>query len=353
MNSVNVWFAETWLSGLQVRLNSGEAQDVSDGYGAPLGVLYYDGDLNEILRDTTSVFRFNADYLSRNFYFSREAAQEAAEKAGLADHPTGGIQEGHICPAQYKPVKLPTEVFLLENEKGLYCRMNLHPEIFGMHQKGKMYFVDRSCRDDLCFGPAVITEVHERTSYGFMIGHAKQFEPPSDLQLAAQVTYSGDYKQMIRFCSNKFGHFVQIGKKCFVLKDGMAFSEYQLNHYDSNITVLREISGEDLVCQVYHGCDFKDLIARFGHFNFEGYHATPSTKFLSHLFDEAVTAGFIELKTTNNVNFVLVDQEKLAQALDQFTKEEMKRICESCAEINRKANAEMYNKVRNGKVRLV
>lgn len=352
MNSVNVWFAETWLSGLQVRLNAGEALDASDGYGAPLGVLHYEGDLNEILQTTETVYRFNADYLARNFYFSQTEAYKAAEKAGLADHPTGAIQGGHIIPARYKAVTLPTEVFLHENERGLYCRMNLHPEIFGTRQKGKMYFVDRSCRDKLCMGPAVITEVHERTSYGFITGHMKQFEVPSDLQLAAQVAFSGDYKQPVRFCSNRFGHFAKIGKKCFVLKDGMAYSEYALDQYDPNVTVHKETLGEDLVCKVYHSCNFLELVSKFGRFNFESHYATPSIKFYFPLFDEAVNTGFIDLKTTNNVDFVTVNLKKLAESLDQFTQEEMKRIYETCADINKKANAEMSNKIRNGKVHL-
>lgn len=338
MNSVNVWFADTWLSGLQVRLNAGEAIDASDGYAAPLGVLYFDGDLNEILCNTTTVYRFNADYLSRSFYFSKEAALEAAEKAGLVDSPEGGIQEGHICPAQYKRVELPVEVFLNENERGLYCRMNLHPEIFGTRQKGKMYFVDKSCLDTLCVGPAVITKVFERTSYGFMVGHMKQFDPPSDLQLAVQVAYSGNYKQPVRFCTNKFGRFAKLGKKCFVLKDGIPFSDYDLDTYDNNATVYKEVIGEDLVCQVYHGCQFEELVSKFGSVDFDLQHSIPCHKHLSPLFEEAVSSGFIELRTYSNVDFVCVNEKKLADALDQFNRGEMKLIYETCAEINKGAN---------------
>lgn len=365
MNEIKVWSTDTWSCGTQVRFNAGEAIDMSDNHNAQAGVLYFDGNLEEILKNISDVFRYNLDYLARFFYFSEEDALNAAKKARpewVEEH-GNCVQKCYIEPAQYKPVTLPVHVMLETSAKGLYCRMNLRPDVFGTRNHGKMYFPDRSCKDDLCAGPAVITEVTERTSYGFLKGHMQQFQAPSDEQLSNYIIDLNLYDFYFRFCTNKFGSFVLyhaphlIGDTCLILKDGIVhISDYSLDQYDPDITVKETIKGVDLVCQGYQGCNFNELICKFGRFEFANRSFLPvpttSPRFLSDLFDEAVSYGFISLKSSLNIEYVEVNVPKLKTVIDQFSREEMREITSLCADINEKANKAIQSKIKNGKIHL-
>ncbi len=175
MNHVQVWSTYAGLRGIQVRLTAGEAIDASLHDDVLEGVLYYEGDLDEILQEKREVFCYNKEHLARYFYFSKEAALQAARISNpewVEEH-SNIVRKCYICPAKYKRVDLPVEAILSQNEKGLYCRMNLRPDVFGTRTAGKMYFPDRSCKNQLRPGPVVITEVFERTSYGFIVCHMK------------------------------------------------------------------------------------------------------------------------------------------------------------------------------------
>lgn len=356
MNEIKVWSTDTWSCGTQVRFNAGEAIDLSDNHNALAGVLYFDGNLEELLKNTSSVYRYNLDYLRRFFYFSEEDALNAAREARpeWVDENGSCVQKCYIEPAQYKPVALPVCTVLETNAKGLYCRLNLRPDVFGTHTPGKIYFPDHSCKDKLCAGPVVITEVKERTSYGFVKGYPRQFQAPTDEQLSNYIIESNLYDFNFRFCTNRFGSFVfcPATDTCFVLKDGNVHKTYPLNEYDPDITVREEVKGVDLVCQGYQGCNFDELVSKFGAFQFVDPFASTSSRYLSDLFDEAVSFGFISLRSSHGVEYVEVHANVLKTAIDQFSREEMQELFSLCADLNEKANKAIQAKIRSGKIRL-
>lgn len=353
MEQVRIWFTQTACCGLRVRFTAGEAIDAGDGYGTPEGVLYYEGNLEELLQKYTEVYRYNEEGRGRYFYFSDEEALQEAVKCGFENN-EDFIQIADIKPAVYKAVELPITEELFQGTRGVYTRMNLHPEIFGTRRSGKLYFPDKSCKDNLCPGPAVITEVIERTNFGFFKGYMRQYAAPTEKSIAGYIVSKCMYDRSVRFCNNKFGYFVLVDEICLVAdKEGSAIvASIRPDAYDPNYNVTKTVSGADIVCQLYHGCPFKELVGKFGKFEFEGYKSSVSSKFISHLFDEAVNCGFISLKSMNNVDFVEIYREGLEEALNQFSADEMREISEKCAEINAKANEAIRAKIRSGKIRL-
>ncbi len=358
MNEVTIWSSKSAPSNTEVRFTAGEAIDAGWSWSreALPGVLYYTGDLASILKITSSVYHYPMDYLSRYFYFSKEEALQEAKKARPEWVQFHGnlVQECHILPKQYKPVELPVYAELEQGRKGLMCRMNLRPDVFGTHTQGKLYFPDRSCEEGLCIGPIVVTGVKERTNYGFIQCHMRQFEVPSDEAVSNFIISRNLYEGTVKFCSNKFGQFVLIDEVvCLIKQEKEAvICDIRLDKYDSNVVVKETIIGRDLVCQGYQGCSFKELVSKFGRFQYESHQATENTKFISKLFDEAIRYGFVSLKTIHNVDFVEVNKRKLEEAMDQFSREEMDKIITVCSDLNEKANKAIRSKVKNGKIRL-
>lgn len=335
-------------------------------------MLHYEGDLNKLAEDHDQVWcvcdsisdQSLVERVSKHFYFSREEAIAAAQKAGLTD---AGVWNCHSMfidsPGEYAPIQLPVRTILVRNEKGLYCRLNLHPEEDGYHARGKIFFPDRQCADTLCEGPVCIKTVADKGNYGFFVGEMVQYKAPSDEQVSEYIIQNNLYESKVHFMKGKFGTYVSIPSlsaisgsylDCLVLgPNGNVEKSCDMTEYgEAASKCTEEILGVDLVCQGYQGCDFQEFYNRFVKFEFDPFGATWSTKFISKLFDEAMRCRFIALKTIHNVDFVEVSKARLMEALDQFSREEMAEIIAKVNEINTKANEALKSKVRSGKLRL-
>lgn len=355
----------------RVFLSKGQAVDfILRGHYKEI-VLHYEGDLNKLVEDNNLVWYVTdtisdpdiMEVVSRNFYFSREEAIEAAKKAGLDAGVWNSYSVFIDSPGDYVPVQLPVQTTLLRNEKGLYCRLNLHPEEEGLHAKGKIFFPDRACAEHLCEGPVMIHSVKDKGNYGFFSGEMVQFKAPSDAQVSEYIIKNSLYESKVRFMEGKFGTYANIYNSSNTLfscrdylvlrPDGCVEKNYDMAEYGEVASkCTEEILGVDLVCQGYQGCNFEDFYNRFVRFGFDAYGAIWSTRFISKLFDEAIKCGFIAIKSTNHVDFVEVSKARLMEALDQFSQEEMAEIIAKVNEINNKANEDIQNKIRSGKLRL-
>lgn len=354
-------------SNYTVVLSKGQAKDKGRGYYREV-FLHYEGDLDGLVKNNEQVWFITdtisnpslIESISKHFYFNREEAIEAAKKAGLED---AGVWNCHGVVIEdnddYKPVQLPVRAIWAQGEKGLFCRLHLHPEEDGWGSNGKVFFPDRVCAGKLCTGPVIIQSVKDKGNYGFFTGEMVQYKAPTDEQMAEYVIQNDLYDFKVRFMSGLFGSYVHIfgvpgAIDCFVqAADGNVEKNYDMTEYGEAASYCTEaIQGVDLVCQGFQGCDFEEFYGRFVLFDFGAYRASHSIKFISKLFDEAIKYRFISLKTTNNVDFVEVDKKQLMYALDQFSREEMAEIIAKVNEINNKANEAIRSKVRSGKVRL-
>lgn len=354
MDKIKVWYYNSPF-GREVCFTIGEAKDFGSGI-CEEGVLYYEGDLQSHLQQNPYVYCFHIGYLCNRFYLSKQNALERAklaESAWVEEFGESAIYEYHVEPQRYFPVKFPVSTILVGGGRGLLCRMNLRPDENGTKSAGKIYFPDRSCAEELCAGPAVITEVKDHGNYGFFKAHMRHFEAPSNEEVSLFIIKNGLYDQQVYFCSNKFGNFVTINMICLIKSsDGVTSMYNQLGKYDPNVTVKESILARDLVSQVYQGCNFNDLVGKFGEFLFDSYNAQNSLKFVSQLFDKAVRFGFISIKSIYNVDFVDVNTRYLEDAIDQFSREEMSEIAKACHEMNEKANEAIRSKIRKGKLQL-
>lgn len=354
MDKIKVWYYNS-LFGREVCFTIGEAKDFGNGIYEE-GVLYYEGDLKSLLQQNPYAYCFHMGYLCNRFYLSKQSALEKAklaESAWVEEFGEFAIYEYHVESQRYFPVEFPVTATLVEGERGLLCRLNMRPDIDGKKPTGKIYFPDRSCAKDLCVGPAVITEILDRGNYGFFKAHMQQFEAPSDEEVSLYVIRNGLYDRKVNFCSNRFGNFVIIDEICLIRgSEGVITSYSPLGKYDPKVTVKESILAKDLVCQGYQGCNFDDLVNKFGEFMFDSYKANNSSKFISKLVDKAVRFGFISIKSIYNVDFVDVNTRYLEDAIDQFSREEMAEIAEACHELNEKANEAIRSKIRKGKIQL-
>lgn len=348
-----VWYTDSFNGGILVRFTKGEA--IEDGHTgwSPEGTLHYCGDLAEILKNTSTVYRYAVGDLCSHFYFDEEEAWKAVAESFYDGLSKDNLQVCDIVPKKYEPVKLPCHVLLEEGNRGLLCRMNLHPEETGMKSGWKLYFPDRDCKEELCAGPAIITEVKEKSTYGFFKARMVQYEAPSDEEVSQYIIKHNMYDRDVRFCSNKFGNFVLLDELRLVKKDGeVSICNIRPDVYDNNVIVSKVIKSCDLVSQGYQGCSVDELIAKFGQFMFDGYGSKRSTRFISILFDEAISSGFINLRTIHNVEFVEVNREALEYNLNQYSPEEMSEIAAVCADLNEKANQAIKSKIKSGKIHL-
>lgn len=350
MQEVKVWYSFGFMSS-NVRLTKGEAKDAAYGSAVHEGTLHYDGDLEDLLNKRSVVFSVNHGKSSGHFFFTEKEAIDYYVEGSDANGESYFAEIYNIYPASYKPVELPTTVMLYEGDRGLCCRLNLHPEEDGNYCKGKIYFVDRSCTDKARKGLFVVTSVKDKGSYGFVSGYMKQYKAPSMEQVVSYIIEHSVYDKPVSFCKSNVGDFAIINGRCFVQEGSDMAHSSLLVFLDGNPVVTdKTTTGADLVCEVYQGCTYKEFKGRFVRFGFSVPQSVHSNRFISDLFDEAEDCGFVSLRSVYNVDFVDVVDEKLPDALDQFSKDEVKEIVDIVNKINKNANSVITGKIKSGKI---
>lgn len=262
---------------------------------------------------------------------------------------------------------LPTTATLYRNEKGLFCRLNLRPDLDGTIP-GKIFFPDRSCTAELCEGPCVITEIKDKGNYGFFKGHMQQYKSPSDEALDDYLRdHDGLCDSFMRYMKGKFGEYISLiarpwgqsggyidWQKYLVQTDNEKVEEHTYGVFtdDTTATITKEISVADFLCEGYHGCSFDELMGKFVSPAFQIHNATHSNKFVSHLFDDAVDAKFLRPMQSGNIFFVEIDKSNLIRSLMDFSREEMSELIQTVNGINKTANEAIKGKIKRGQIRI-
>lgn len=168
-------------------------------------------------------------------------------------------------------VNFPIEAVLYRTNRGLACRLDLHPETrYGL--PGKIFFPDRTCTEPLEEGIVVIDAVIEKETYGFFKGKMKMFEAPSDDDLI-EYLFSRDSKNIadyaIRTLNGKYGTVIACRRfgdlvDTFLAKGTKAPVEDVSNiingwNYKEHLLTKRVVSLYDLVCRQNLRCNFKAL----------------------------------------------------------------------------------------------
>lgn len=374
MKNIKVYFARPDFEKPVLCLNPGEAKDLDLSYDE--GKMIFDGNI-ENLFDTTlyshSIYRPKEGLQYSAWCTTKEQAAEMALKEHFSDAPEvtsedilPELRSATLVRPFLEPKKFPIQTTLYRGEKGLFCRLNPHPELDGTRGRGKVYFPDRSCVNQLREGPVLITEVKDMGSYGFFKGRMRKFSFPTDDDLDKWIEnfYAhGGREGNFRFVEGSLGSYVLTPLDAVLMRDenGAFVNNFFHSDFGCEGTVTKTISFEDYLCEGYHDCKFDELAQKFEAFSLKNYlenrmidyfYVYQSNKFISELFDDAVNSGFLLPRSYDGVFFVLLDRSALAKSLTSYSREEMKELIKTVNEINRKAEEAIKSKIKNGKIKI-
>lgn len=369
MEKTKVWWVNgTYIDDPTICFTRGDAKNLG---GNDIEYDFaYTGDLNDRFDNQFFAYRVFHPNLNTPWCFTEEEANRAADEMGVPsnDEEPRHIMRAHAMRPRLKPLTLPVTQYLYKNDRGLYCRLNLHPEIDGSFRvNGKLFFPDRSCADTLCEGYCVITETNDKGNYGFFKGHMQQFKAPSDELLDEYIREHGLYDRTLRYMSGKFGTYVETiwipdtwttgyitDNRVLVETEDGKIEEYANLGVDPNARVTKEISVADYLCEGYHGCKFDKLFNSFVRVVFNpGVNASVSDKYISDLLDDAVTEGMLQTFAFQNVFYVNVTSDGLARALMSFSRDEMSELIQTVNKINQTANDIIRGKIKRGKISII
>lgn len=135
------------------------------------------GTINEPLLINYRDERLKGNECGTSWFLSFEAAKGAAKQLFQEDHYIGYMTI-YLDKEIYEPLKFPVKVNLFkrsEKDARLCAKINNHPEIDGLQNKGKFFFPDPSWKDAI-EGPAIVTLTYEQSNYGFIIGKPAKLE---------------------------------------------------------------------------------------------------------------------------------------------------------------------------------
>lgn len=366
MKKVKVYYARPSFGTPTLCLNPGEAKDVDLGYVE--GEMIFDGNIEDFYDKplySHKIYDPKEGLLHSTWCVNEEQAAKMAAKEQFADAPEVTpeelISELIVAILQrpfLKPMEFPIPVTLYQGDKGLFCRLTPHPERDGTRSRGKIFFPDRNCTEELRPGPILVTEVKEFENYGFFKGKMRKFSMPSDEDLDTYIERRFENEEIsgeFRFVSGAYGDYVVTSADTIIARDENGNTVYNFTYetLGREGTVTKTVSYVDFICEGYHDCTFDELLQKFEKFAFEdAFDVWSCDKFISEILDDAFADGFILPKTLEGIFFVSVNSKTLIKALMNYSREEMKEIIETVNSINQKANEAIKSKIKNGKISL-
>lgn len=329
----------------------------------------YDGDLDELAKNRTCLlyFRYGSKYTP--LCLTLDEAENFAAKMGF-DLEYCRYYYAYVSKRAVFPKELPIEVYLERNERGLYCKMDLRPDLTGGFSS-KFYFPDRNNKNKLCEGRCIIESVSDHGNYGFFIGHMVQYEQPSEEAIANTLTHEpylmhGNYE--VRFLTGPFGKVVAIapigsqtpagvGVVYIKSEDGNTRTAGYLAHVLGNcsgndIVATERIPVQDFLCQGYLGCSMKDLSSRIVRVPFKITRGTRCTHYYTDLLDDVIDDGIMTLREYSNADYIVVDDAMLVDLVVKYSGEEIEEVIDTVNKINREAILALSAQVKKGRITL-
>lgn len=366
----------------------GDALNTSDSYRDAMRKLErikeeqfcYDGDLDEFFRTHDNAWRYvmggDLDHKTQvtEWYPTKDDAEKRAIELGF-DMERSYYAVAELSIHKTYPVTVPFEVELYRNDRGLYCKVDLHPEESGGFNE-KFYFPDRSCRDKLYSGKAIVTKVTDKGNYGFIVATMKQYSRPDEAVLAEFLAKNDEYwnQGKIEMLDTPYGKLTRISniilnkhtnriehRDVWIAtpeEDGELRHNYYLEHLVSDeiprdtITVEEEISVADFLCQGYQSCTLSELSSKFTRIPFDITAKYRTVKYRTDLYDEVVKCGVLRSYKFNDVDFVEIDDSCMLRFAINFTQEEVDKLVAMVNSINESATNAIKKRLRKNQYKL-
>lgn len=260
-----------------------------------------------------------------------------------------------------KPVELPVIAILSKSDRGLYCKLNLHPEEDGAYATGKPFFPDRNCKEPLEEGFVVVESVKDKGNYGFFTGKMKTFDAPSEVDV---VNYLFDkfgdravYKR-VDFVSGGFGTLARYcgDNNTYLFKGTESPVEVIPSELDTNFVdtanVVRSVSVFDLVCQNNLCCSYDELYKRVSFPKFAPVPVSTKLRGVDHGFcdilESAVDTDVFVVYEYQGAVYLLPDI--LVNLAIYFSKEEAEEILKEVERVNSEFDERLTSLSRKGKI---
>lgn len=340
----------------------------------------YDGDLNALSREQGEVYRYvypgNISRETRvtEWYPTREGASTRAVELGF-DMNESYLAHADLAEQRSFPRATPFEVSLYSNDRGLYCKIDMRPDETGGFRE-KFYFPDKSCRDKLVPGTAIVTSVIDHGNYGFIVAAMKQYTRPDEQALAELLVGNDNYwnNTTIEMLDTPYGKLTRIShivknrhtqrvetQDCWIAiqdKDGIQYDYYLehlvMNEIDKSLVTIEEtISAADFLCQGYQGCTLDEFGKKFTLVPFDLSSTRYRTvKYRTDLYDEAMKCGVFKSYKFDDIDYVEIDDTYLLRFAVDFNQEEVEKLISMVNRINESATNTIQKRIKSGKYRL-
>lgn len=260
-----------------------------------------------------------------------------------------------------KPVELPVIAILSKSDRGLYCKLNLHPEEDGAYATGKPFFPDRDCKEPLEEGFVVVESVKDKGNYGFFMGKMKTFEAPSENDVVdylfdrfgggavyKRVDFvSGSFGTLARYCDGGNVYlYMGTEKPVETVPSGLD------THFADNAKVVRTVSVFDLVCQNNLGCSYDEMYKKVSFPKFTPVPVSTKLRGVDHGFcdilESAVDTDVFAVYEYQGEMYILPDT--LVNLAIYFSKEEAEEILREVKKVNSEFDERATAMSRKGKI---
>lgn len=365
MNKTTMYAECFGADGWHLHFNPGEAKEHNAVSQYHPAVFHHALDAETIKSNGGEAFRAYYGDNVTDWYDTRSGAVAAVPD----DAEISMVEEARVHRQWLFPLSFPITDNVVQGDKGLFVRLNLHPEVDGV-TRGKICFPDRECADKIRSGPVVITGAKDKGNYGFFTGHMVQYEWPDDDKLLDYIENDG-FMSRYRLTYVETEHFgkiivlseyVGLANRYFPCHRALGVQNGDIVSISDTAVLtdpgddIRSVDVADLLCREYMGCDFNKITDQFIQIPDQWTRALrvrSYDKYVSDLIDDAVDSGIVSPKILEEtVFFYEFSSYGLLATIHGFSKEEMEEIVKTVNQINMAAQEQIKSLAKRGKIRI-
>lgn len=365
MNKTTMYAEHSAYDGWHLHFNPGEAKEHNAVGQYHPAAFHHALDVETIKNNGGEAFRAHYNDNVTDWYDTKNGAVAAVP----AEAEISMVEEARVHRQWLFPMSFPKTDNVVQGDKGLFVRLNLHPEIDGI-TRGKICFPDRECADKIRSGPVVITGAKDKGNYGFFTGHMVQYEWPDDDKLLDYIEKDGFMSRyhLTYVETEHFGKIIVLSEKIslvnryFPCHRALGVQNGDIVSISDTAVLtdpgddIRSVDVADLLCREYMGCDFSNLTNQFIQIPDQWTKRLRIRKYdmyISDLMDDAVDSGIVTPRLLEeSVFFYEFSPYGLLATIHAFSKEEVEEIVKTVNQTNMAALEQVKSLAKRGKIRI-